>query len=305
MNVFLAAALAVPVSLPSSDPVNRTGVGPELQTHGAESPAPPCSTRVSFETLPDGAPLAGGVEVTDQFASVGVTFGSECSSGATLVTNILDFAATPSGSNSLAPCGPSPNNGGLLTMDFDPPVRLVEVRIVDDQEPIVGTAFDAAGAPVAFASTAGVQGFEKLQFFAPSGIHRLELQGGFLGASPDGWAIDDLTFVRSGPTLEVSPLTQGAFGSVGLCGATPFGPVALGWSLSGPGPTVLDLSACGSLELALSAPVQVSALTFADSTGGVTFFEGIVPFLPGTDLWLQAVDLASCSISPGVLGEVD
>jgi hypothetical protein len=151
---------------------------------------------IDFETFPDSTPVPGGTEITNQYQSEGVVFSSVPSGGASLVTNIIDFVPTTSGSNSLAPGGPAPQNGGTLILDFVVPVTSVGSFFVDDQFPVQVTAFDSLSNIVGTdASDGTIVGFDSWLIASAGGISRVELVGGYFSpTSPDGWAIDDLAF---------------------------------------------------------------------------------------------------------------
>ena len=157
------------------------------------------SVLIDFETFPNGTPVACGTEITNQYASLGVLFSStNTSAGAAMITNILDFVATPSPTTLLAPGGPAPNNGGTLVLEFPGLVSEAGSFFIDDQIPVQVTAFDQTNTVVGMTASDGSnQGFDAWMLAHPPGIARVELAGGFFGANtPDGWGIDDLQFVR-------------------------------------------------------------------------------------------------------------
>ena len=157
------------------------------------------SVLIDFETFPDSSPVSAGTEITNQYASLGVIFSStNTSSGATLMTNIHDFVSTTSPSNFLAPGGPAPNNGGTLLLDFTTLVAEVGSFFIGDQFSVEVTAYDQNNAVVGMAASDGSRlPFDSWQIDYAAGISRVEMVGGFFGPDiPDGWGIDDLSYVQ-------------------------------------------------------------------------------------------------------------
>ena len=155
------------------------------------------SVTIGFELYPDATPVPGGAEITAQYASWGVTFDSVRAPGATQVTNVIDFLATPSLPNYLSPGGPSPYNGGTLILDFSVPVLYVGSYFIDDQFPVQVTAYDSGGGVVGSTSSDGSNiGFDWWDLSYAPGIAKVEMAGGYwtYPTSPDGWGIDDLTY---------------------------------------------------------------------------------------------------------------
>ena len=156
---------------------------------------------IGFETYPNGSPVPGGAEITDDYASplppllAGVTFDSICTEGATQVTYVMDNVTTSSSPNSLGPCGPAPYIGDTLILNFDPPVIEMSASIVDDEYPVVVSAYDAGDSLVDQTQSDGVRSTIDQITVSGSGIKRVEMVGGYkpLG-NPDGWGIDDLVF---------------------------------------------------------------------------------------------------------------
>lgn len=170
---------------------------------------------IDFETLPDNTPVAGGTEITDQYESMGVLFGSmDCASGAAQITTIVDFVTTTGPPNLLAPCGPNPNNGSTMVLTFDPPTTDMSAWVVDDQFPVVVTAFDEGNNVVDQTQSDGSPVCcDQITVSHPGGIARVEMVGGFWAPDqPDGWGIDDLLFETG--ALPVGLSTWGAIKSL-------------------------------------------------------------------------------------------
>lgn len=186
----------------ANDSANRGGV---LATESlAMDLIPATPVLIDFETFPDGSPVAGGTEIINQYQPVGVTFGSVCATGATLVTNIINFVTTVSSPNSLVPCGPAPKNGGTMILTFTTPVTDFSVSVVDDQFPVQVTAFNQAGAQVGQTQSDGSNVCcDQVRLASAGGIKVVRMVGGFFSPDqPDGWAIDNLGFTP----LSVCPL---------------------------------------------------------------------------------------------------
>ena len=85
-----------------------------------------------------------------------------------------------------------------------------------------------------------------------------------------------------------------------MTGATPSNPVGFAYSLVGPGPSTVPAGPCGSLTLDLSAPVVTLAILPADANGDVSFTGPVPSALSGSMIWLQAADVASCTVTNGL-----
>lgn len=153
-------------------------------------------TLIDFETLPNGASIANESEITDQYVSRGVVFGSLPLADATQITTVIDYVPTVSGSRMLGPNGPAPNIGGTLVLIFQAPVFSVGSYFIDDQAPVSVIAFGAHDEIVGVASSDGVlNGFDSWSLSRAGGIFRVELTGG----PTDGWGIDDLWYTTAVP----------------------------------------------------------------------------------------------------------
>lgn len=174
------------------------------------------TTFIDFETFPNGIAVPGGTEITTQYASLGIIFGSVPISGATHSTTIVDYVGTTSGRNELGPNGPRPAIGGTLILTFATPVRSVGSFFIDDQKPVVVTAFDASGNIVGRARSDGTEvGFDSWQITDALGISRVEMAGGYFIGGPDGWGIDDLRFTLIPEPAAVSIFLMGLLSLLG------------------------------------------------------------------------------------------
>ena len=128
---------------------------------------------IDFETYPDASPVVSGTEVTNQFASLGVSFGSVASPFADQITNIINWVETTSQFNVLAPGGPAPYHGGQLILSFSPPASAVGSYFIDDQIPVEVVAFDINNAVVGVAASDGSPiGFDNWSIAHQAGIAR-------------------------------------------------------------------------------------------------------------------------------------
>ncbi|RMH04884.1 MAG: hypothetical protein D6702_02045 [Planctomycetota bacterium] len=116
-----------------------------------------------------------------------------------------------------------------------------------------------------------------------------------------GWRIGFHTYMGPvGPTLTSTPLVAGAQALLTVAGATPYRPVGFASSLVGSGPTSVPLGPCGSVTLDLSAPVRILGILRADANG-YAILTGTVPAgMTGRTIWLQALDLATCTPTNGL-----
>ncbi len=106
-----------------------------------------------------------------------------------------------------------------------------------------------------------------------------------------------------GPRLSVSGLVAGQTAVLTVVHATPGGLVGLGSSLTGPGPSQVVISGCGSQTLLLSRPIRAQPPALADPGGTALFQAPVPPGAAGRSVWLQAFDPASCRAS-NALAEV-
>ena len=168
---------------------------------------------VDFDTLPGGGVISSGTEITNQYSSLGVTFGAFENNAITPGPFALyDHAALvenpPSNSgNALFNC-PPPGCGAradILRISFDNPVN--DVSWFTDSEgvsPITFEAYDAGGVLLETVTAISPYGGTAYTFvlteFTVDGISRIDmLQPG----DNTGWGFDNLSF--DNPSLSAEP----------------------------------------------------------------------------------------------------
>ena len=99
------------------------------------------------------------------------------------------------------------------------------------------------------------------------------------------------------PLLEVSNIVEASVATISVSRATPAKLVGIGYSLTGQGPSNMFAGPCGLLTAELSTPVTVPAILLADAAGSVTFASNVPPNTLGIFVYLQALDLDTCTLS--------
>lgn len=97
--------------------------------------------------------------------------------------------------------------------------------------------------------------------------------------------------------LSVSGLVGGSTATFSMSNGIPGGMVALAYSLAGGGPTALVGGPCPGLVVDLSNPMTVIGMLPSDGSGNAAMSMGIPSFATGIMVWMQAVDLTSCTAS--------
>lgn len=97
-------------------------------------------------------------------------------------------------------------------------------------------------------------------------------------------------------SLSVDKLTGGLPALFDVQGATPFGFVGVAASTVGPGPTPLLVTGCGLIVINLFFPNTLKT-GFAPAGGNFSFSVGVPPQATGLSVWIQALDVGSCSTS--------
>lgn len=115
-------------------------------------------------------------------------------------------------------------------------------------------------------------------------------------------ACDPITLAKIGNdfTLSVGTLVAGRVGNLKTNFGTPNGQVGVAYSLTGAGPTNLGTGVCGVLSVSLSAPITTLVIGNADGNGDFGFSGLVPPSASGTNIWFQALDVATCTLSNGV-----
>lgn len=176
---------------------------------------------INFDVDGLGSPIAPNTPITDQYASVGVTFlGLE--DGAPVDINAApdpDGVTAPSGPNVLTNCADASlscpgNRADVVRILFDMPVFDISLQLDSlGGDPVTFNLYDAADALLeTLTITSGSSVFVPVAFTA-SDVRRID------GVQPnDGWAwaMDDLTFSRAEASVPV-PSTLLLFG-LGLLG---------------------------------------------------------------------------------------
>ena len=119
--------------------------------------------------------------------------------------------------------------------------------------------------------------------------------GHFNAGTSDNW---DLNGGGPGvPTLSVTNLVAGMTATASVTNATPGGLVYVGYSLAGPGPTMVPAGPCGSVTVDLSAPFVLLPPATADPGGAITISAPVPPGTTGVSVWAHAFDFASCTLT--------
>lgn len=136
-------------------------------------------------------------------------------------------------------------------------------------------------------------GVTQQRFVVPAGATRLYLASGdaFCWFNNSG----NFTFtIESHPTMGVSNLIAGQSATISIEGATPNGTVGIAYSLTGSGPTNVNVPGCGVISVGLSQPITVLGLFTADGSGAVTHTQTLPANASGASVWVQGFDVATC-----------
>jgi hypothetical protein len=109
-----------------------------------------------------------------------------------------------------------------------------------------------------------------------------------------------LARIAGGFTLNISTLVGGSPGTASVSGATPFGTVGIGFSLTGNGPTLMNTGPCGMMLVDLTPPVSVLPFLVADINGDASISSIVPAGASGITLYFQALDFSSCTLSNAV-----
>ncbi|MBL7008785.1 MAG: DNRLRE domain-containing protein [Planctomycetes bacterium] len=110
----------------------------------------------------------------------------------------------------------------------------------------------------------------------------------------------EVTYGGGGPVLRVSNLVAGGVASLDVFGATPGGKVQYGYSLTGAGPTAVPGGGCGVIVVDLSLPIKQAGSATADPNGNASRSANVPAGTTGVMVWIQAFDVASCTLTNGV-----
>ncbi|KAA3614381.1 MAG: hypothetical protein DWQ01_01370 [Planctomycetota bacterium] len=116
---------------------------------------------------------------------------------------------------------------------------------------------------------------------------------------PTSWIdLIDVVDPNGGPAfdLQASALVSGNPGSLTASNGTAQGPVGFAYSVTGLGTTSVNAGSCGTLDVDLLSPV-VLGVVIADASGTAVFAGNVPPGLTGLQIWFQALDLSSCTLS--------
>jgi hypothetical protein len=111
---------------------------------------------------------------------------------------------------------------------------------------------------------------------------------------------EDLIAHTGDPVLTARRFVAGQQASLSLLGATPGGQAAAAYSLTGPGPTNSPYGV-----LALSTPILPLPVQTANAVGGSVWSATLPVLSSGISVWLQAYDLASSRLTPGLALVID
>lgn len=100
-----------------------------------------------------------------------------------------------------------------------------------------------------------------------------------------------------GPILALDNFLESSSATLSLSNASPNSTVGFAFSVSGPGPTTMAVGACGLVSVDLSVPVEVVAVTTTGPVGTAAVQASVPMGAAGVQVWLQAIDVATCSLS--------
>lgn len=109
---------------------------------------------------------------------------------------------------------------------------------------------------------------------------------------------------QGAPVLTVTNLRHNLVGIWEVRGATPNRNVAFFVSLSGPGPSALDVGACVGANFSLSPQLRLLGTDRSDASGTALVTFAIPINAGGRSVWSQAIDLGDCQVSNMVFGVV-
>ncbi len=195
------------------------------------------------------------------------------------------------------------NSGdSTLYLNFDTPVQAFgfdlytfsgypDTTLVEVYDPAGAVLYTSAG--ISVPGTAGV-------FF---GYQAPAIGGVMVQSQAFGWStiIDDHLFGNiGGPNLRVTGLVAGGTATLTISGATAGGAAGVAYSLTGGGPTTTSVGGCGSVSVALSAPLRILPPMVADPAGNAVWTANVPAGTTGVAVWIQGMDVAACALTNGV-----
>lgn len=108
-----------------------------------------------------------------------------------------------------------------------------------------------------------------------------------------------LKVAPGGPVLSISGLVAGQTAMITVDNTTPNGSVGLAYSMSGAGPTTVFTGSCGFLAVDLSAPIRVIG-TFGAIGTTMSLNMSIPLAASGRSVWVQGLDVGSCTLTNGL-----
>ena len=168
------------------------------------------ATVINFDTLPGGAVVADKTPITNQYASLGVTFSAIAAGGATVAPVATNYAGGPVGPNYSGNfLGNAPDGSPFIfTPTFELTPRYDLVRILfsggannvslslnnfDNQNRTTFNAYDAGGTLLQTFTFQANQGWTRVNVGA-AGVARLDLVASAVGGFTNYFGIDQLTF---------------------------------------------------------------------------------------------------------------
>jgi hypothetical protein len=124
---------------------------------------------------------------------------------------------------------------------------------------------------------------------AYDGMPNVQIGFRYTGFDAHAWWLDDVLIDGAGgPSYSIAGLAGGGTATLTVAGATPGGPVLLGYSLAGAGPTMTPL---GLVDI--SAPISQLPMLTANASGVASMSTGVPGQATGFTLFTQGADIAS------------
>ncbi|KAA3608752.1 MAG: hypothetical protein DWQ01_11630 [Planctomycetota bacterium] len=107
-----------------------------------------------------------------------------------------------------------------------------------------------------------------------------------------------------GPVLRVNGFIAGNVATLTAGCVTPAANIAFVYSITGTGPTTVPAGPCGLTTFDLSPPLNLLGVAPADPTGVATLAVPIPPGTTGIPVFLQSLDLATCTTTHNLIAVV-